>query len=150
MIDPRRPYSACPYIQHHTLPSLLDSLAAKLMTYSLGAKLTGSLYHFYEGLWYERARAHPRPTSNHLAITKITLYLSDFVVAHRGFWNRHYVLLVVPCQNIPNLFKMLPARNSALPVSEQKWTNTETCPTFQRQDDLFMFMIDVYTRTLYS
>ena len=57
--------SAFPYTQFHTLPSLLDSWAALPNSYpnALRAMQEGSLYHFYDGLWYDRAerRTHDLP-----------------------------------------------------------------------------------------
>ena len=46
--------SACPHRQFHTLPGLLDSRAA-LSDYpnALRVKQGDSLYHFYDGLWYD-------------------------------------------------------------------------------------------------
>ena len=47
--------SAFPHRQFHTLPGLLDSWAALPNSYpnALRAMQGGSLYHFYDGLWYE-------------------------------------------------------------------------------------------------
>ena len=59
---------ACPHRQFHTLPGLLDSRAALSNSYPdafiLRAMQGGSLYHFYDGLWYDPAgtRTRPRPT----------------------------------------------------------------------------------------
>ena len=49
--------SACPHRQFHTLPGLLDSRAALSNSYpnALRAMQGGSLYHFYDGLWYDPA-----------------------------------------------------------------------------------------------
>ena len=49
--------SACPHRQFHTLPGLLDSWAALPNSYpnALRAMQGGSLYHFYDGLWYDPA-----------------------------------------------------------------------------------------------
>ena len=57
--------SACPHRQFHTLPSLLDSWAA-LPNSNPNACMPmqgGSLYHFYDGLWYDPAerRTHDLP-----------------------------------------------------------------------------------------
>ena len=49
--------SACPHRQFHTLPGLLDSWAA-LPNSNPNACVPmqgGSLYHFYDGLWYDPA-----------------------------------------------------------------------------------------------
>ena len=57
--------SACPHRQFHTLPGLLDSRAALSDSYpnALRAMQGGSLYHIYEGLWYDPAgrRTHDLP-----------------------------------------------------------------------------------------
>ena len=57
--------SACPHRQFHTLPGLLDSQAALSNSYpnALCAMQGGSLYHFYDGLWYISAgrRTHDLP-----------------------------------------------------------------------------------------
>ena len=57
--------SAFPHRQFHTLPGLLDSWAALSNSYpnALRAKQGGSLYHFYDGLWYDMAkrRTHDLP-----------------------------------------------------------------------------------------
>ena len=57
--------SAFPHRQFHTLPGLLDSWAA-LPNSNLNACMPmqgGSLYHFYDGLWYDPAerRTHDLP-----------------------------------------------------------------------------------------
>ena len=58
--------SAFPHRQFHTLPCLLDSWAALPNSYpnALRAMQGGSLYHFYDGLWYEPAerRTHDLPS----------------------------------------------------------------------------------------
>ena len=57
--------SALPHRQFHTLPSLLDSWAALSNSYPNACvpMQGGSLYHFYDGLWYDLARdANQRPT----------------------------------------------------------------------------------------
>ena len=57
--------SECPHRQFHTLPGLLDSWAALPKSYpnALRAMQGGSLYHFYDGLWYDPAerRTHDLP-----------------------------------------------------------------------------------------
>ena len=57
--------SAFPHRQFHTLPGLLDSWAALPNSYpnTLRAKQGGTLYHFYDGLWYDPAerRTHDLP-----------------------------------------------------------------------------------------
>ena len=57
--------SACPHRQFHTLPGLLDNWAA-LPNSNPNACVPmqgGSLYHFYDGLWYDPAerRTHDLP-----------------------------------------------------------------------------------------
>ena len=57
--------SACPHRQFHTLPGLLDSRAA-LPNSNPNACVPmqgGSLYHFYDGLWYDPTgrRTHDLP-----------------------------------------------------------------------------------------
>ena len=49
--------SACPHRQFHTLPGLLDSLAGLPNSYpsALRCMQGGSMYHFYDGLWYDPA-----------------------------------------------------------------------------------------------
>ena len=57
--------SAFPHRQFHTLPGLSDSWAALPNSYpnALRAIQGGSLYHFYDGLWYDPAerRTHDLP-----------------------------------------------------------------------------------------
>ena len=49
-------YSLCPHRQFHMLPGLLHSWAALLTpSRELHAKQGGSLYNFYDGLWYDLA-----------------------------------------------------------------------------------------------
>ena len=47
--------SACPHRQFHTLPGFLDSRAALSKSYPKASRAMqgGSLYHFYDGLWYD-------------------------------------------------------------------------------------------------
>ena len=57
--------SAFPHRQFHTLPGLLDSWAALSNSYPNACMPMqgGSLYHFYDGLWYDPAerRTHDLP-----------------------------------------------------------------------------------------
>ena len=57
--------SAYPHRQFHTLPGLLDSWAALPNSYPNPCvpMQGGSLYHFYDGLWYDPAerRTHDLP-----------------------------------------------------------------------------------------
>ena len=50
-------FSACPHRQFHTLPGLLDSRAALPNSNPNASRaMQGrSLYHFYDGLWYDPA-----------------------------------------------------------------------------------------------
>ena len=61
--------SACPHRQFHTLPGLLDSRAALSNSFpkALRAMRGGSLYHFYDGLWYDPAggRTHDLRCERH-------------------------------------------------------------------------------------
>ena len=52
---PRDLLSACPHRQFHTLPCLLDSRAALSNSYPNAwvPMQGGSLYNFYDGLWYD-------------------------------------------------------------------------------------------------
>ena len=47
--------STCPHRQFHTLPGFLHSRAALSDSYpnAVRAKQGGSLYHLYDGLWYD-------------------------------------------------------------------------------------------------
>ena len=58
--------SAFPHRQSHTLPGLLDSWAALPNSYPNACMPMqgGSLYHFYDGLWYDPAerRTHDLPS----------------------------------------------------------------------------------------
>ena len=61
--------SAFPHRQFHTLPGLLDSWAALPNSYPNACMPMqgGSLYHFYDGLWYDPVvslgrEANSRPT----------------------------------------------------------------------------------------
>ena len=64
-LTPRDLSSAFPHRQFHTLPGLLVSRAAlpNSNPNALGAMQGGSLYHFYDGLWYDpaRTRTHDPP-----------------------------------------------------------------------------------------
>ena len=51
-------HSACPHRQFNTLPGHLQSgCTAKTPTKAMHAKQGDSLYHFYDGLWYDLTRA---------------------------------------------------------------------------------------------
>ena len=73
--------SAIPHRQFHTLPGLLDSWAA-LPNSNPNACMPmqgGSLYHFYDGLWYDPAerRTHDLPCERR---TRYRLSQPDTVV----------------------------------------------------------------------
>ena len=57
--------STCPHRQFHTLPSLLNSRAALSNSYpnALRVMQGGSLYNFFDGLWYDPVgrRTHDLP-----------------------------------------------------------------------------------------
>ena len=59
-------FSAFPHRQFHTLPGLLDSWAALPNSYPNACMPMqgGSLYRFYDGLWYDPAerRTHDLPS----------------------------------------------------------------------------------------
>ena len=76
--------SAFPHRQFHTLPGLLDSWAA-LPNSNPNACVTmqgGSLYHFYDGLWYDPAerRTHDLPCERR---TRYRLSQPDTVLNNR-------------------------------------------------------------------
>ena len=93
--------SACPHRQFHTLPGLLDSQAALSDFYpnALRAKQGGSLYHFYDGLWYDPAgrRTHDLPghsMPNHPKSEKFPGWPSQILMkigsnAHLRIWWPH-------------------------------------------------------------
>ena len=68
--------SACSHRQFHTLPGLLDSRDALPNSYpnALRAMQGGSLYHLYDGLWYDPAarRTHDLPHEADTLTTKPT------------------------------------------------------------------------------
>ena len=73
--------SAFPHRQFHTLPGLLDNWAA-LPNSNPNACMPmqgGSLYHFYDGLWYDPAerRTHDLPCERR---TRYRLSQSDTVI----------------------------------------------------------------------
>ena len=79
---PRDLLSAFPHRQFNTLPSLLDSWAA-LPNSNPNACMPmqgGSLYHFYDGLWYDPDR---------LCKTRIVIQCSCLMVPLHGYMNRH-------------------------------------------------------------
>ena len=75
--------SAFPHRQFHTLPGLLDSLAA-LPNSNPNAYMPmqgGSLYHFYDGLWYDpvERRTHDLPCERR---TRYRLSQPDTVICN--------------------------------------------------------------------
>ena len=97
--------SACPHRQFHTLLGLFDSRAALSDSYPkvLRAKQGGSLYHFYDGLWYDPAgrRTHDIPCERRTPLSQ-----SDtvFNIAHTQelLYIIHNLSILQP--NIPQLF----------------------------------------------
>ena len=67
--------SACPNRLFHTLPGLLDSRVALSDFYPnpLRAKEGGSLYHLYDGLWYDPAGrgTHDLPCERHVVLKSL-------------------------------------------------------------------------------
>ena len=107
--------SAFPHRQFHTLPGLLDSWAALPNSYPnvCMPMLGGSLYHFYDGLWYDPAerRTHDLPCERR---TRYRLSQPDRS-ASKG---AQLVLMGIPmtCWNMtpPHSTKMLSTRNSII------------------------------------
>ena len=62
--------SARPHRQFHTLPGLLESIS---YSYACVPMQGDSLYHFYDGLWYDPAgtRTHDLPTETRYAYTHV-------------------------------------------------------------------------------
>ena len=95
--------SAFPHRQFHTLPDLLDSWAAlpNSIPNACMPMQGGSLYHFYNGLWYDptERRTHDLPCERRTrywlsqpdTVSKLNMYLNDYmgmiINAYRGaFW----------------------------------------------------------------
>ena len=93
--------SAFPHRQFHTLPGLLDSWAALPNSYpnALRAMQGGSLYHFYDGLWYDptERRTHDLPCERR---TRYRLSQPDMVASMgthiRSPWSNHKSRLLYP------------------------------------------------------
>ena len=88
--------SAFPHRQFHTLPGLLDSWAA-LPNSNPNACMPmqgGSLYHFYDGLWYDPAerRTHDLPCERR---TRYRLSQPDTVYIKYMFVNNYSVYMIV-------------------------------------------------------
>ena len=81
--------SAFPHRQFHTVPGLLDSRAALPNSYpnALRAMQGGSLYHFYDGLWYNSVgrRTHDIPRERR---TRYRLSQPDTVNIHSKIYNK--------------------------------------------------------------
>ena len=94
--------SACPHRQFHTLPGLLDSWAALPNSYPNACMPMqgGSLYHFYDGLWYDPAerRTHDLPCERR---TRYRLSQPDTVIQFgRRFWytcKQHILIIMIKC-----------------------------------------------------
>ena len=79
--------SAFPHRQFHTLPGLLDSWAA-LPNSNPNACVPmqgGSLYHFYDGLWYDPAerRTHDLPSERRTCYRQVVLIVDDVILSSR-------------------------------------------------------------------
>ena len=130
--------SAFPHRQFHTLPGLLDSWAA-LPNSKHNACMPmqgGSLYHFYDGLWYDPAerRTHDLPCERRSryrlsqpdTVTQHTMVQKDicFMIMNshshevnhqpcktvKQCYNIHFWLLLPAC-SCGNLTDVLPHRN---------------------------------------
>ena len=110
--------SAFTHRQFHTLPGLLDSWAALPNSYpnTLRAMQGGSLYHFYDGLWYDPAerRTHDLPCERR---TRYRLSQPDTVVSYE---NTHCVglLCIVPPQGCESHLNRDTATEAVLFISE--------------------------------
>ena len=101
--------SALPHRQFHTLPGLLDSWAALPNSYpnTCMPMQGGSLYHFYDGLWYDPAerRTHDLPCERR---TRYRLSQPDTVpslkVLYASLWicfrSIIYTILLTPFCNL--------------------------------------------------
>ena len=82
--------SAFPHRQFHTLPGLLDSWAALPNSYPNACMPMqgGSLYHFYDGLWYDpgERRTHDLPCERR---TRYRLSQPDTVYIALNIWSYH-------------------------------------------------------------
>ena len=93
--------STCPHRQFHTLPGLLDSWAVLPNSYpnSLRAMQGGSLYHFYDGLWYDPAerRTHDLPCERR---TRYRLSQPDtiWLVLSELRYSPGYITQKLPCR----------------------------------------------------
>ena len=101
--------SAFPHRQFHTLPGLLDCWAALPNSYpnALLAMQGGSLYHFYDGLWYDPAerRTHDLPCERR---TRYRLSQPDTVwrfISHIIFDNSIVYTMPIVCKYDNNDFR---------------------------------------------
>ena len=110
--------SACPHRQYHTLPSLLDSRAA-LPNSNPNACVPmqgGSLYHFYDGLWYDPAgtRTHDLPCERR---TRYQLSQPDTEIfnhsmcLHRQCHTQHGLLYSQAALSNSYPYKYIPSRD---------------------------------------
>ena len=97
--------SAFPHRQYHTLPSLLDNWAALPNSNPNACVLMqgGSLYHFYDGLWYDPAerQTHDLPCKRR---TRYQLSQPDTVYIARMFLKVTYLyqktsILILKCSS---------------------------------------------------
>ena len=101
--------SAFPHRQFHTLPGLLDSWAALPNSYP-NALQGGSLYHFYDGLWYDPAwrRTHDllceRRKLNDSAVASLSVWgfksssrRSRTVSSEIQIWNPNHISVESLC-----------------------------------------------------
>ena len=80
--------SAFPHRQFHTLPDLFRHLGCTAYPNALRAMQGGSLYHFYDGLWYDPAgrRTHDQPCERR---TRYRLSQPDTVASYE-----HTIIIV--------------------------------------------------------
>ena len=86
--------SAFPHRQFHTLPGLLDSWATLSNSYPNACMPMqgGSLYHFYNGLWYDPAerRTHDLPCERR---TRYAIYINvSFYSKKKGNTMFHHLV----------------------------------------------------------
>ena len=117
--------SAFPHRQFHTLPGLLDSWAALPNSYpnALRAMQGGSLYHFYDGLWYDPAerRTHDLPCKRR---TRYRLSQPDTVYMHMCF----FVVVVVINQLLPCILSTKNTEEVAVGERIAYWIRTPQVP----------------------
>ena len=93
--------SAFPHRQFHTLPGLLDSWAALPNSYpnALRAMQGGSLYHFYDGLWYDPAerRTHDLPCERRTRYLKEGEPAKPLIPAFPKNWYLYVIYIMLHC-----------------------------------------------------